>query len=975
VSDGKVNVEITGNAASLTGAAKQAASALKTVETAASSAGKNTSSSLENVDKAASKLSTSVTKAGSAAKTLESAAASGAKSLTNTASAAGQAESKFGTMAAQSAKAALGLSGFGSGLASMVSPLGLASTAVVGLGVKSVGMAADFETSMAKLQVMTGVTDKSSVSFKQLEDAAISVGEKTKFSGQEAADGMADLAAAGLNVKDTIAAINPVAQAAAINQVGISDAAKVATVSMNAFGLKASEVSKVIDVTTTAANLGVLKFQDFGQAMAAVGSVAKLSNQSLTGVTSALIALTNNGQSAADAGTSIKSALLALTNPTAEGAAAMKELGLNIFDAQGKMRPFAEIVKQIEVGTKGMTDAQKNQLLATIAGSDGIRAFSGALNASVTVQRNGREVTLQGSDALKEFQRQLDNSGGAAQKAADILDKTLNSKLEQTKGKVDELTRKIGTALIPALNQLLDTFNSVLDNGPLKSATDSTTRNLDNISKSLDKAKSSTEGLDKVTQGVVGSFENYTRTLAQSATERSSYIQDNIDTRKALQDNIKAVEAHALAQQQVFAQSEFNRKKMQELNFEIDRQGLSFAKLSAPMQAIADKYDGLTGKISSLEIEMGSLARANDELNSKLGANNQLINTMSIGVDQLALKHQNAKIAFEGTNHSLQEGYDQWVKYTEIQAAGGDGAVEAGKKAGDLAKQLTGVDKSFQPLLDTTFNAITANSKLKDSVVSNTEASAKLQQAIDPLTEAQHRADDAFEEAAIKARTHGGALLITAQGADTAKIAIDGGNKVLGIWNSTPMSTKTTDTSTIAAVRALMEGAVAALRAWNGLKLDNKSATVTTTNIAQNIGIGAAPAPAPVQRPSLGQSAGLSGTLANFDRFGGGGMAGAAALAQATQAAQVVNFSLASLKDNIDAIVKLFKDIDSKALKAAADQAESVSKIASAASGMVDLFAKLKDYSRSSAEELMMQVAKDSAEMTKAIHGWGGPVR
>jgi TP901 family phage tail tape measure protein len=90
---------------------------------------------------------------------------------------------------------------------------------------------------------------------------------------------MADLAAAGLKTQDVIAAIGPVAQAAMINNVGISDSAKVATVSMNAFGLQAKDMGNVIDVTTTAANLGVLKFQDFGQAMAAVGSVAKLANQ------------------------------------------------------------------------------------------------------------------------------------------------------------------------------------------------------------------------------------------------------------------------------------------------------------------------------------------------------------------------------------------------------------------------------------------------------------------------------------------------------------------------------------------------------------------------------------------------------------------------------------------------------------------------------------------------------------------------
>jgi hypothetical protein len=104
-----------------------------------------------------------------------------------------------------------------------------------------------------------------------------------------------------------------------INQVGISDAAKVATVSMNAFGLKASVKSArslmllPLPLTWVFCSLKISV-----RLWPPSASVAKLSNQGLTDITSALIALTNNGQSAADAGTSIKSALLALTNPSAE---------------------------------------------------------------------------------------------------------------------------------------------------------------------------------------------------------------------------------------------------------------------------------------------------------------------------------------------------------------------------------------------------------------------------------------------------------------------------------------------------------------------------------------------------------------------------------------------------------------------------------------------------------------------------------
>jgi TP901 family phage tail tape measure protein len=1057
MADGKVNVEITGNAAQLSQAAKQAASDIKGMATSIEGAGKQASSSLDNIDKSAGKLQSglskavsgasqsfknfgeavtngfnsfkntsivsqaeskltsfgnSVTKTGGTFKTLATGAASNVVALSNTATAAAQVEGKFASMTTKIAGGAQGMSKLDSAVGALVPGLNLGALGFAGMGIAALKSASDFETSMARLQIMTGVTDKSSQSFKDLEAAAISVGEKTTFSSTEAANGLADLAAAGLNVKDSIAAINPVAQAAMINQVGISDAAKVATVSMNAFGLKASDLGKIIDVTTTAANLGVLQFEDFGQAMAAVGSVAKLSNQGLTDITSALIALTNNGQSAADAGTSIKSALLALINPSAEGAAAMKELGINAVDAQGKMRPFAEIVRQIEQSTKGMTDAQRNQLLATMAGSDGIRAFSGALGATITVQRDGKEVTLQGADALQEFQRQLDNSGGSAQKAADIMKGTFGAQLEELKGQVEELVRQFGTELLPVAKETVQVLGTKVEGpgdwfkgfkGLIPILHDAAMSSKDvnegfrlmgeNVVNAQGKvvgfiqpgqalsdwmSKHSTIVADSTqkTAELAKANDAATNTIISQSVAFKTNIQDNIQNRKALAESALAAQMAAQANKQAADSFEYNHKRLFDLNNTIDGNISSFQHLSGPMQAISDKYGVLTGKVNTLEIALEGLNRANDELNGKISANNSIINTMSMGVDQLALKHQNAKIAFDGTNHSLQEGYDQWVKYTEIQAAGGDGAVEAGKKAGDLAKQLTGVDKSFQPLLDTTYNAINANSKHKDSLVATTEQSAKLQSALDPLTAAQRKADDAFEEGATKARGHANALGVTSSAAQTATTAVNKATGQVEKYNETHPAPKLFNNNALQAANDIMK-AVAQLQLWNGINAVSKVLTITTNLITNGSpapsggggggGGGSAPsrpAPTPVGgRSPLSTGASTFGLTSDLGSIlKGGGIA--APLAAATQLAAQTAFSLDSLKSNIDQIVSLFKSIDSKALKVAADQAESVSKIASAASGMVDLFGKIKDYS-SVGKETMKQVAADSVAMTQ----------
>jgi hypothetical protein len=102
--------------------------------------------------------------------------------MKNHAAAAAQVEAKTASMAGQFEKSAVGVSGLGSGFAALASPMGMATTGMAGLGIAAIKSAGDFEASMAQLQVMSGISDKTSASFQQLKAAAIQVGEDTKFS-------------------------------------------------------------------------------------------------------------------------------------------------------------------------------------------------------------------------------------------------------------------------------------------------------------------------------------------------------------------------------------------------------------------------------------------------------------------------------------------------------------------------------------------------------------------------------------------------------------------------------------------------------------------------------------------------------------------------------------------------------------------------------------------------------------------------
>jgi TP901 family phage tail tape measure protein len=369
--------------------------------------------------------------------------------------AASAATEGVGRLASLTAGAAVGMAKFG-----LVA--GAAATAAGGGMLK---LASDYESAFAEVKKSLDPTERTAENYKKLSDAAVEVGLKTKYNSQQAAEGLAELAQAGLNTKDSIAALLPVANAAMINNVDMAESAKTMTVAMNAFGISATDTTRIIDVQTKAANIGVMKFQDFGLGIAAGGAVAKMANQSFEDFAGSLVVLTNNGLSAQDAGTSMKSALMQLISPGKAAAEAIDALGLKIRDQHGNMLPFVDIVAQIEQNTKGMTQADKDFYLGNLGGSDGIRAYASALNARVEVEKNGQKVTLTGAEALRYYDDQLKNSAGASKDAAAIMQDTLGAKVENLKGSFEQFGITIGTALLPVAKEVVDKISVVVNKG------------------------------------------------------------------------------------------------------------------------------------------------------------------------------------------------------------------------------------------------------------------------------------------------------------------------------------------------------------------------------------------------------------------------------------------------------------------------------------------------------------------------------
>src|SRR5438552_9931183 len=95
---------------------------------------------------------------------------------------------------------------------------------LVGIGIAAEKMQGDFEHAMNKVSALGQITGKD---LEMLEAQAVDLGAKTQFSGTQAAEGMAALAASGQNAQQIFKTMPGVLDLAAAGELSIAQAATI----------------------------------------------------------------------------------------------------------------------------------------------------------------------------------------------------------------------------------------------------------------------------------------------------------------------------------------------------------------------------------------------------------------------------------------------------------------------------------------------------------------------------------------------------------------------------------------------------------------------------------------------------------------------------------------------------------------------------------------------------------------------------
>lgn len=215
-----------------------------------------------------------------------------------------KANAAFGRMQAGAKTAAEGVKNIQKGF----SGFGLLAGAVTtGMGV-TVKKFADFEGQMGAVKAVLG--KEAAPQFGALEGLAMKLGATTSFTAKQSAEAMENLARSGMNANQIMSAIGPTLAAAAADGMDLGQAADVVASNMKAFGLEASDATRIADAlafVSAKTNTNIVGLQE---GMKFVAPVAKDLGISVEDTAASLGVLADIGLKNTLGGTALKNALL-----------------------------------------------------------------------------------------------------------------------------------------------------------------------------------------------------------------------------------------------------------------------------------------------------------------------------------------------------------------------------------------------------------------------------------------------------------------------------------------------------------------------------------------------------------------------------------------------------------------------------------------------------------------------------------------
>ena len=316
----------------------------------------------------------------------------------------------------------------------------------------SINLALDYEAQLSSIKAVGNLDDSQ---MQDVDKLAIEVGEATKYSAKEAAQGMEELIKAGVSTEKIMnGALLDALNLATAGDLELAEAAEIMSTSLNAFNTEGVTSAEAANLLAGAAVSSATSVSEMNYGLSQVSASASMVGLSLKDVTVGLAVFANNGQKGSDAGTSFKTMLTRLTPVTKAQIEQFRELGLltedgnsKFYDANGELRSLSEIAGMLRKSLQHLNGEQRKVAIETMFGSDAQRAAS-------VLYKEGAE----GVEAMAESMQEI--------KVADVAAEKMNNAkgaLEQLAGAWETTRITIGQSFLPVIKEGAETLGYVLE--------------------------------------------------------------------------------------------------------------------------------------------------------------------------------------------------------------------------------------------------------------------------------------------------------------------------------------------------------------------------------------------------------------------------------------------------------------------------------------------------------------------------------
>jgi TP901 family phage tail tape measure protein len=244
----------------------------------------------------------------------------------------------------------------------------------------------------------------------------------------------------GWKAEDMLKGLPGVMNLAAAFGENLGSVSGIVTDTMASFGIQAGDSAQMVDVLAQASINSNSSLDMMGKALQRAAPVASAFGYSVNDVAFAAGLMASAGIQGEEAGMSMKAIFANLAVPSKNAEQYMNKLSISLKDSTGKVKPLSKMIEELRKGFSGLSEAEKEEYAAGIAGKEGMSGLLAIMNGS--------------DQEFLKLKEAMDHSAGAAERLSEIRLDNLQGDISLFQGSLDSIKLGIFSGISGELREL-----------------------------------------------------------------------------------------------------------------------------------------------------------------------------------------------------------------------------------------------------------------------------------------------------------------------------------------------------------------------------------------------------------------------------------------------------------------------------------------------------------------------------------------